>query len=634
MLGKILDRWQLLRSLGIFNVFRVAIYRVQVRSGWFRKTLPIMPWPGGEDESPFVSVAPEKWPFQDESVLLFGHQEMSLSKAPNWTANHLEQTQASKVHEHWSCAEDFNASVGDIKGVWELSRFQAVLSAAWRVANSESKSSVKALDQVRALLNDWCLHNPPNRGPNWKCAQEASIRVMHALYSEALCEVGGKSIVTKDKWQIFIEFHLRRILPTTHYAKAQDNNHGTSEAGALFCGGLWIEQKASDSNTKKFGTKAKDAGRRLLENRSRCLIMSDGTFSQYSPVYHRMMLDTLVFAELWRLRYGEDPFSHNFYTSCLAATQWISDLVDEASGDCPNIGSNDGAHLFNASGVNYRDFNVSAEVASHVFNDRSPPALNTAHSFYTAFPKEIKHKARFSNQESTQGPATTTKSPGGFVRLGEGQNWAAFRLPGYRFRPPQADALHLDVWCNGINLCPDAGTFAYNLLPDELDEFSGTGAHNTVCFDNKNQMPRVSRFLFGKWLHRADFKVDRSLHKAQCGYIATTGGIHHREVKWTGTDWLITDRVDGHFEQATLRWRLADLEWTITGDKALSDLANIVLDIDGNPATLTLETVRESRYYRKATLVPSITLSVSQPCVIRTRIIPNNNLLSTTLHAH
>ena len=31
--------------------------------------------------------------------------------------------------------------------------------------------------------------------------------------------------------------HLKRIAPTLHYAMAQDNNHGTSEAAALFIGG-------------------------------------------------------------------------------------------------------------------------------------------------------------------------------------------------------------------------------------------------------------------------------------------------------------------------------------------------------------------------------------------------------------
>ena len=42
-----------------------------------------------------------------------------------------------------------------------------------------------------------------------------------------------------------ITLHLVRIAATLPYAIAQDNNHGTSEAAALFIGGAWLDATGS-----------------------------------------------------------------------------------------------------------------------------------------------------------------------------------------------------------------------------------------------------------------------------------------------------------------------------------------------------------------------------------------------------
>ena len=75
-----------------------------------------------------------------------------------------------------------------------------------------------------------------------------------------------------------------------------------------------------------------------------------------------------------------------------------------------------------------------------------------------------------------------------------------FRCPKYIFRPSNSDALHVDIWQNGVNWVRDAGSHSYAIELSDLDEFSGTKGHSTIQFDNKNQMPRISRFLFSDWL--------------------------------------------------------------------------------------------------------------------------------------
>ena len=45
--------------------------------------------------------------------------------------------------------------------------------------------------------------------------------------------------------------HCARIMPTIRYAVAQNNNHGTSEAAALFIGGAWLMAQAENGPLRK-----------------------------------------------------------------------------------------------------------------------------------------------------------------------------------------------------------------------------------------------------------------------------------------------------------------------------------------------------------------------------------------------
>ena len=51
-------------------------------------------------------------------------------------------------------------------------------------------------------------------------------------------------------------------------------------------------------------------------------------------------------------------------------------------------------------------------------------------------------------------------------------------------------------------------TVSYACNSNELDAFSGTQGHSTIQFDNRNQMPRLSRFLFGSWLKPSNIKFN------------------------------------------------------------------------------------------------------------------------------
>ena len=82
-----------------------------------------------------------------------------------------------------------------------------------------------------------------------------------------------------------------------------------------------------------------------MENRVERLVMNDGSFSQYSVNYHRLMLDSISWCEYLREQVGESTFSATFYRKMKGASEWLRAMCDEHCGDVPNLGANDGARL-------------------------------------------------------------------------------------------------------------------------------------------------------------------------------------------------------------------------------------------------------------------------------------------------
>ncbi len=61
-----------------------------------------------------------------------------------------------------------------------------------------------------------------------------------------------------------------------------------------------------------------------------------------------------------------------------------------------------------------------------------------------------------------------------------------------------ADAMSIVLYRKGLPFMIDPGTFRYNGVPEYRKYFKGTGAHNTVCIDGRDQARQVSSFIWDK----------------------------------------------------------------------------------------------------------------------------------------
>lgn len=591
-------------NLGLTNLLRVFKYRLSVKSGVSPVTKLNATLPSGDffasldlnNDVPLSISMPS-------TLQAFGHLPYSFANGkPNWFYNVLTQQTYTDVKREWYKIPDFDNSIGDIKGIWEASRFDWLIDFA---TQERKDNDGKALAKADIWLNDWCKNNPTYLGPNWKCGQEASIRVMHII--TALIGLNKIQNVNTNIVNL-LDSHLKRIAPTISYAIAQDNNHGTSEAVALYIGGAVL----NNSVPKKRYLQWQQLGEKWLINRAKKLIMQDGGFSQYSVNYHRLMLDSYCLAEVVRCKLQLEAFPSKVYKRLSKATDWLYILVQE-NGDVPNLGANDGARLLPIGQTDYRDFRPTVQLASTLFNHHSYYRTTGLYDDSLAFfgikklnnkDVDLPNKSQFFNHS-------------GLITSANDNFFICFKIPRFKFRPSQCDSLHLDVWFQGQNILRDGGTYSYNTTADDLDYYSGVKSHNTVEFDNHLQMPRLSRFLFASWLQPKYLKHRKA--KFTCGYQDNWHCQHVRTVQLQQKEITVTDQIKGFKNQAILRWRLIPDKWMLRNN-ILSN-GKIALEISSD-STLEIRLVEgeESRYYYNKTSLPVVEILATQPTKIITII--------------
>jgi Heparinase II/III-like protein/Heparinase II/III N-terminus len=581
----ILSLIRTLRLIGPVQLARIAIYRLGLKM----RLHPVLSIKAPVSKAPFFSrlgQGPALGSVSDEwrtFGLLFERHVVPIGNdSPDWFVNPVSGSAVPDVHRPWWKVPDFDPEVGDIKFIWELSRFNWAVALAQRARNGHAAS----LERLNLWIEDWCSRNPPYCGPHWKCGQEASIRIMNLATAAVLLQ----SVKASDPaLSQLVLTHLRRIAPTMSYAFAQDNNHATSEAAALFIGGSWLA-----INGVMDGHKFASLGRRALEKSIARLVGADGSFSQYSVNYHRLVLDTLSLTERWRQLAEEPVFSARFYQRARAASHWLHSMVDVATGDAPNIGANDGSRILQLTATDYRDFRPSVQLASALFINRRAypqgPHDDVVSWLGLVMPGDV-----------LPPPKSIILCDGGFAVLRRRGNMAVLRFPRFRFRPSQNDVLHLDLWVGGINLAVDGGTYSYNSGDEWIEYYGGSASHNVVAFDCMPQMPRLGRFLLGDWIRNgkvstlAEGEQTTSLSAA---YSDRYGHMHQRFVTLANSSLLVEDIISGVRRVATLRWRLGGGgSWRLAEHRVSN--GHITLNITANTLIKRFELVvgNRSRYY-------------------------------------
>ncbi|MEM8951716.1 MAG: heparinase II/III-family protein [Pseudomonadota bacterium] len=626
-----MERWRTARALGIGNVARVAAYRGMKRTR-LAKWLTASPAESAVGDLFTTAEITDSVSLEPDLAIYFSRHAMPLNGEVPWLYDPFAEERFEEPERHWSEIPDFVRPGRDIKAIWELSRFDWVLKLARLARDQKSEEPVR---RMNALIRDWQQHNPPFLGPNWKCGQETTIRMLQTLLAAALIGQDGlrPGQAPSEALKAFVEIHTKRIAATIQYALAQDNNHSISEATGLYIAGAWL---ARHDKAARRPRSWHERGVQQLERLAARLFAEDGSFSQYSVTYHRFVIDMLAQAEWWRKRLDLPELSEIYRTRVRAGIRWLHDLTDPETGDAPNVGSNDGARLFVLSDTDYRDFRPSVQLAMKLFEDCVPypegdhdqqligldltpgprrPLERSSRvmadgGFVLMIPRPPADRLPEESAPATRGGVDLAEASNGKASSQGGRPstaWGCVRFPSFAFRPAHADALHLDLWVDGVNLLRDSGSFSYNPKPGAAPDLRATSAHNTIEFDGRDQMPRLGRFLFGSWLEPAEvgeLVADGDTLSWSGSYEDALGCRHRRTVFVDGAVWRVLDEIDGQKEKAVLRWRLAPGDWRLDGMTLHGALARLSIESDQPPSSLRLVDGKESRYYLDLETIP------------------------------
>jgi asparagine synthase (glutamine-hydrolysing) len=162
---------------------------------------------------------------------------------------------------------------------------------------------------------------------------------------------------------------------------------------------------------------------------------------------------------------------------------------------------------------------------------------------------------------------------GGYYTLRGERAFAITRCTAYRYRPAQADMLHMDLWWRGVNVACDPGSYLYYAAPPWDNSFVGTDVHNTITLDGQDQMARGPRFMWFDWTKAETLVFERStagnlerFEGQHSGYERLSEPATHRRAIVRAGDniWLVVDDLLGSgSHDVACQWLLAAGEHVI-----------------------------------------------------------------------
>lgn len=556
MKNKILTTLNLLQNMGLRYVSYRVKYELLKKSGLLKSKFPTTPpyqqyltlkeWKTQKTkfffdnpkdlnvprtEDPDLSLKVKN--IKSGKFLMFNSILADLGIDYDWVTN-PDSKHKYDNKKHWTEIADYSKEAGDIKYVWEKSRF----SYLYDIIRYDYHHQEDCSHLVFADIESWIAANPINCGPNYRCSQEMSLRVLNWLF--ALHYYQNSSALTEDvfnKIQFVIYWHLHHIYNNIDFSRiAVRNNHAITETLTLYLAGILFPTLPGAEVWKR-------KGKEWFEQEVAYQIYEDGTFLQYSMNYHRIVVQLLTWGIVLAEKNGE-KFSSTVFDRAEKSVKFLRTAMIDENGWLPNYGANDGALFFGLSNTHYRDYRPQIQALAS--------ALGIYAGIQTPYEDQQWYGINTRPLTSLQPAMGTHSFPmGGYYIIREQDTLTFIKCGSYKDRPSQADNLHLDIWYKGENILTDAGSYKYNTDTETIRYFSGTRSHNTVMLGNNDQMLKGGRFIWYYWSQSlvaalSSNKDSFSFKGTISAYKHVDSGITHSRSVTKMKDkaeWHITDKI-------------------------------------------------------------------------------------------
>jgi hypothetical protein len=534
--------------------------------------------------------------YEAGKMLFFNSLEFNIGRNYDWVTN-PDSGFKYDINKHWTDIPDLSKEAGDIKFVWEKSRF----SFLYDIIRYDYHFEKDCAEIVFAEIISWIDNNPINQGPNYRCSQEISLRVLNwtfALYYYKNSPALTPQIFHKMQHAIYWQVH--HVYHNINFSRiAVRNNHAITETLTLYLAGIIFPFVP---NFTKWSAK----GKKWFEEEIAYQVYPDGTFLQFSMNYHRVVVQLLT----WGIRLAglnNEKFKDVVYDRAQQSLKFLRVCMDDSTGQLPNYGANDGALFFKLNNSHYRDYRHQLNALANVLNIYAGIEAETEDNYWYGGLQKVKSLIDLSLP-------TYIFSNGGYYIIRDADTITFLRCGNHKDRPSQADNLHLDIWYKGRNFLIDGGSYKYNTDTETLKYFMGTQSHNTVMVNGRDQMLKGSRFIWFDWTQCINAEVTESNDTyIFTGTIAAFTYIN-KDITHTRTviktkgqpKWEIKDKLSGLPEGSTCTqlWHLFNNE---------VDHVNIqAKGINGKPLTATTSQSGHSSLYAQQQQVTQLEFTFNQ----------------------